>query len=56
MFISELHEGHHYIPVEPVAADVRIEARAVPHRIRRQAYKLFEADRLRAKNSSRGYS
>jgi hypothetical protein len=63
MFISEPHEGQIYIaersrkgsskflwsvmPVEPVAADVRIEARDVPRQIRRRAYKLFEGDRLR---------
>lgn len=63
MFISEPHEGQIYIaepsrrgsnkliwsvmPVEPVTADARIEASAVPVRVRRRAYKLFEGDRLR---------
>jgi hypothetical protein len=66
MFISEPHEGQIYIaersrrgskkliwsvmPVAPVAADVRIEPRAVPAPVRRQAYKLFEGDRLRKKS------
>jgi hypothetical protein len=34
------------MPLEP--ADVRIEARDVPLHTRRQAYRLFEGDRLRA--------
>lgn len=67
MFISEPHAGHIFIaersrrgskkllwsvmPVAPVAADVRIEPRAVPAPLRRRAYKLFEADRLRAKKA-----
>ena len=64
MFISDPHDGQYFIaersrrgaakliwsvmPVAPAAADTRIEPRAVPRRIRRQAYRLFEADRKRA--------
>ena len=55
IYISEPHGGQYYIaersrrgslkllwssmPVEPTAADRRIEARLVPYRIRRQAYR-----------------
>lgn len=63
MFISKPHAGRIFIaerarrggnklrwsvmPVAPVAADVRIEPGDVPLRIKRRAYKLFYADRLR---------
>jgi hypothetical protein len=62
MFISEPHAGQIYIaersrrgrklkwsvmPVAPVAPDVRIEPVDVPFQVKRRAYKLFEADRLR---------
>lgn len=32
------------MPVEPIAADVRIDAGEVPRLIRRKAYHLFEKD------------
>jgi hypothetical protein len=62
MFISRPDNGVIYIaersrksakllwscmPVQPIRADVRVEASDVPRPIRRQAYKLFEGDRLR---------
>ena len=62
MFISKPHAGQIYIaersrksikllwsvmPVDPIAADMRIEARDVPRHIRNRAYKLFESDRKR---------
>jgi hypothetical protein len=37
------------MPRAPVAADVRIEPRRVPLKVRRAAYGLFERDRNRAK-------
>jgi hypothetical protein len=63
VFISEPHDGVIFIaersrrgsrkllwssmPVVRITADVRIEAREVPNRIRRKAYRLFEGDRNR---------
>jgi hypothetical protein len=60
VFISKPVDGHIYIaersrkgsrrllwsamPVAPIAGNVRIEARDVPHIIRRAAYRLFERD------------
>lgn len=54
IFIAERRSPHRrtklkwsVMPVAPVAADVRIEPGLVPRLVRRKAYKLFEADRLR---------
>jgi hypothetical protein len=61
MFISEPYQGFYYIaepsrkgvprylwsimPVEPTAADSRIDASLVPYRIRKQAYTKFYNER-----------
>jgi hypothetical protein len=61
LFISEPYQGFYYIaepsrkgvprylwsimPVEPTAADSRIDASRVPYRIRKQAYTKFYNER-----------
>lgn len=41
------------MPVAPAAADVRIEPSAVPRLVRRRAYRMFWADRVRNQTEPR---